>query len=126
MNNMSAKSIVLFCLLYIPLLNAVILSFFYESDKVSFILQYGPIIIAWIVIFIISIFENDAELGKEIIPIEPHVLSLCMLAAFITILITLRITVGEPEISFLDFTEINFRIIVVLIPLFSSLKYIIR
>lgn len=126
MDTMSAKSILMFCLLYMPLLNAVVLSFFHESDNVTFGLQYGPIIIAWIIIFIISLFEDDNKVYKEIIPIDPRTLSLCMLAAIIIILIILHIAVGAPEISFLDFTEIKFWIAVVLIPLFSSIRYIIR
>lgn len=118
------KGTFLWYLLYASLLFLIIVDFFHG---IPWYIQYGPMILAWIVVVIVAIFEKEEDKSGEKIPDynkkNNNKTWIYFLLFTWLLVIFMNAVVGEPKAEIFNMYNPEFWVFVVLIPLLAAFTH---
>lgn len=104
-----------------------ITDFFYQYDWMKWYVQFGPIILTFVIILIGATFEDKENNQEDDETKKPKISGRKYTALFIILLalliISLNIFVGEPEMRIANIHNPEFWILMVVLPLLSQFNY---
>ena len=119
-----SKGNFLLLLVIISLLTLIITDFFPGTE---WYIQYGPLILTEIIIFIMAIFEKKEVESKKIESADEKRKQRNKFLAFIAfiwlIVMAMNIFAGEPEADIFNIKNPEFWILIVILPLLSQFNY---
>ncbi|MEY8561085.1 hypothetical protein AALF85_10310 [Jeotgalicoccus halotolerans] len=119
-----SKGNFLLLLVIISLLTLIITDFFPGTE---WYIQYGPLILTAIIIFIMAIFEKKEVESKKIESADEKRKQRNKFLAFIAfiwlIVMAMNIFAGEPEADIFNIKNPEFWILIVILPLLSQFNY---